>query len=229
MQPKHRIERTRNRHSRAVLEQDTIVIRLARNLSVLQEQEHIENLLRRMHRAVLRERKKESIRPFQALLDGEHDLSFAVTQGRAYRFLLTAGTKTRTKRIAEGWAITVAPSTNRRALHRKLWTLLCKEELPHIRSRLREVNDAFIGVGVRSVRLSYMTTQWGSCTSRGDISINAALLFLPPPLLQYVIIHELTHRKVRNHSAAFWNEVEHVLPQYHVARSALINIRLLPL
>lgn len=55
-------------------------------------------------------------------------------------------------------------------------------------------------------------TRWGSCSSKGNISLNAKLLFLPPDVAEYVIIHELCHTKHLNHSPAFWALVEKFCP-----------------
>ncbi len=225
----HRIERTRNKHSRAVVKGDTIVIRLARNLSANEEREHAEHLLRRMQHVILREKKRALVRPFQSLIDGENQLTLSLPTGRTYRFFLVPKPRTRTVKSADGWAISVAPGMERRSLHHLLWSLLSREELPHMRERVRKLNEISPRVKLRNVRLGYMTSQWGSCSSGGDVTLNAALLFLPLPLLDYVIIHELTHRIVRNHSAAFWREVERVIPGYQTARKALMNYRLPPL
>ena len=50
-------------------------------------------------------------------------------------------------------------------------------------------------------------TRWGSCSSRGNISLNDQLLFVPPDCVEYLIIHELCHTRHMNHSAAFWRLV----------------------
>ena len=56
--------------------------------------------------------------------------------------------------------------------------------------------------------------------------LNTALLFLPPSVLRYVIVHELAHRIVPNHSRAFWREVERAMPTYERAYDALHDYRL---
>ncbi|MSR87438.1 hypothetical protein EXS70_04710, partial [Candidatus Peribacteria bacterium] len=66
-----RIERTKNRHSRAVLQNDTIVVRLARRLSEREEQRHIENLVRRMATMVEKDRSRTRIDPFFPVFDGQ--------------------------------------------------------------------------------------------------------------------------------------------------------------
>lgn len=78
-------------------------------------------------------------------------------------------------------------------------------------------------IGVRSNRL-YIKDQksrWGSCSSKGNINLNWRLLFAPEQIVAYVIVHELCHLKQMNHSAAFWYEVEKILPDYRERRQWL--------
>lgn len=60
-------------------------------------------------------------------------------------------------------------------------------------------------------------SRWGSCSSEGNLNFNCLLMLTPSYVVDYVIVHELCHRKHMNHSAAFWAEVKRVLPQYEVA------------
>ena len=57
-------------------------------------------------------------------------------------------------------------------------------------------------------------TRWGSCSSRGNLNFNCLLMLTPPEVIDYVVVHELCHRKEMNHSKAFWREVEKVMPDY---------------
>ncbi|MDD3312698.1 SprT family zinc-dependent metalloprotease [Pseudodesulfovibrio sp.] len=63
-----------------------------------------------------------------------------------------------------------------------------------------------------ALRLRRQRTRWGSCSARGAISLNAKLLFLPPELVDQLLLHELCHTRHLNHSPAYWALVEHHQP-----------------
>ena len=77
---------------------------------------------------------------------------------------------------------------------------------------LREA--AVVGVAPTGVRVRLQRTRWGSCSSAGSISLNAGLLFLAPELVRYLLIHELSHMLVLNHSRRFWRAVERHEPDW---------------
>lgn len=74
----------------------------------------------------------------------------------------------------------------------------------------QQTNLAYKGVTVRGQK-----SLWGSCTINNHINLNYKLLFLPPELVNHLIIHELCHTKHHNHSKSFWKLVEKYDPTYH--------------
>ena len=66
----------------------------------------------------------------------------------------------------------------------------------------------------RSVRIKNQTSRWGSCGINDDINLNWLLILAPTEVFEYVVVHELCHIQVRNHSADFWRLVAAQLPNY---------------
>lgn len=69
-----------------------------------------------------------------------------------------------------------------------------------------------------SVTVRDQKTRWGSCSSRGTLSFNYRLIFAPPQVLDYVVVHELCHLTHMNHSKDFWDKVASVMPEYKTYR-----------
>ncbi len=92
--------------------------------------------------------------------------------------------------------------------------IIAQDFLPAVKKRVEEVNAAHIRGTVKQVRLSYMHSKWGSCSSNGNISLSTRLLFAPEEVVDYVILHELAHLVEMNHSSRFWGIVERAMPGY---------------
>lgn len=97
---------------------------------------------------------------------------------------------------------------------------LAEEALKVIPERV-EYFAKVIGVTYGKITIRNQKTRWGSCSSKGNLNFNCLLMLAPPEVLDYVVVHELCHRKQMNHSKAFWLEVEKVLPNYKEVRKWL--------
>lgn len=97
----------------------------------------------------------------------------------------------------------------RKALRRWLNRHAGETLIPWLHAVSEELNLPYNHAVIRAQK-----TRWGSCSSSGTISLNRALLFMPPKTVRYLMIHELCHTKHMNHSLRYWALVEHYIPDY---------------
>jgi predicted metal-dependent hydrolase len=96
--------------------------------------------------------------------------------------------------------------------------------VPRLMQLAQDLNCSVARVAIRCQR-----TRWGSCSTRGTVSLNCSLVFLPPEVVRYLFIHELAHTKHMNHSANFWRLVERLEPDYRrLDRELLAGWRTVP-
>ena len=85
-----------------------------------------------------------------------------------------------------------------------------KEAKMYLPNRLKELADLH-GLTYNKVSVRNTKTRWGSCSYHNNISLNLHLMRLPDHLIDYVLLHELAHTKVKNHSIDFWSYLEKLM------------------
>ena len=88
-------------------------------------------------------------------------------------------------------------------------------------SALAEEEAERIGVEFRRIRIGGQRTLWGSCSPRGTLSFNWRLVLAPLDVLEYVVVHELCHLRIPNHSRRYWDLVERHRPHWRRQRDWL--------
>jgi len=118
--------------------------------------------------------------------------------------------------IPGGMSCEIRKQTIKKALeewYRKRFSEIVKERVDRYSLRLK--------VFPRKIAIKDQKTRWGSCSKKENINLNWRLVMAPVDIIDYVVVHELCHLKVMNHSKDFWNLVESILPNYHESRKWL--------
>ncbi|MGH8253247.1 MAG: M48 family metallopeptidase [Steroidobacteraceae bacterium] len=99
------------------------------------------------------------------------------------------------------------------ALRAALLGWLCERARQALAPQLAAL-AAHLGVSYQRLQIRRQRTRWGSCSTRGTISLNCCLLFHRPEVVRYLLAHELAHLTHMNHSARFWRLVEQYEPRW---------------
>ena len=165
----------------------------------------------------MRESARQPLAPAQAWVDGA-DLPYL---GRTLRLCVVAcGQLPEVPDGTEPLALNLPPEASAMQVREaaEAWfkhqaRVLFEERLRHFGSRL--------GVQHRRLSLSSARTRWGSARSDGHIRLNWRLIHLPLAQIDYVVVHELAHLRVMDHSPRFWDTVGEVMPDYRERRRQL--------
>ena len=132
------------------------------------------------------------------------------------------------RRFAErhlGWIEQQKQKADRSSEQRANTPALTETELKALASEAKKyfhMRAAFyaeiIGVSYGRITIRHQKSKWGSCSSKGNLNFNCLLMLAPENVRDYVIVHELCHRKWMNHSPAFWAEVRRAMPNYDTAK-----------
>ncbi len=107
-----------------------------------------------------------------------------------------------------------SPENRLKATRHLLSRLVAQDYRPWVEQRVADLNRQHFNQPYRKIFLKYNLSNWGSCSSRGNINLSTCLLFAPPDVIDYVIIHELAHLVEMNHSPRFWALVAKAMPDY---------------
>lgn len=163
------------------------------------------------HRSWIDERLREC-RPTMSMDALPHSLELRA-MGRHFRIEFTGGSGTPRVRASADCIYIIGDRSASRAWSRALCRWLMRFAQAELKSRLDALADEF-GLSYQRLQLRRQRTRWGSCSSRGSISINVCALFLTPAVLRYLLVHELCHTRHMNHSKRFWALVEKLDPNF---------------
>ncbi len=99
-------------------------------------------------------------------------------------------------------------------IKKQLKKLIEKHHLEEITQRVHKINNICFNKTIKNVKIRYLTSKWGHCTSNNELCLSTRLLLAPKAVLNYVIVHELAHLLEMNHSKKFWDIVKIVDKTY---------------
>ena len=135
------------------------------------------------------------------------------------RYELSAGCP---RLCARGDALLVGGDVTRAALVRRLLQRFTMRMAHEILAPWLADLSASTGLAYRRLQVRRQRTRWGSCSRNGTISLNACLLFQPPEVVDYLLLHELAHTRHMNHSRRFWALVTRHEPRWRELDAALM-------
>lgn len=92
-----------------------------------------------------------------------------------------------------------------------------RRALELITDRLKFFNQ-YYEFKFKEIKIRNQKARWGSCSRRGNLSFNYKIIFLPPRLADYLVVHELCHLREFNHSSRFWRLVKKTIPDHREIR-----------
>lgn len=111
--------------------------------------------------------------------------------------------------------------------------LLSPEQTEQLRAQAKVIlpqrvcyYSSIMNVEPAGVKITSAGRRWGSCSSRNSLCFPYRIMLLPPELIDYIVVHELAHVRVKNHSHDFYDEVAKYMPDYKARISALKKIEL---
>lgn len=138
-----------------------------------------------------------------------YQLALEFTERQTHSARLLPGNVIRLQLVETGDEI-----SQNQAIKTLLSRLVAKDFYPEVSRRVHELNHLFFRAPIQGIRLKYLSSKWGSCSSQGNINLSTRLLFAPPEVVDYVIVHELAHLTEMNHSDRFWKLVREAMPGY---------------
>lgn len=100
-----------------------------------------------------------------------------------------------------------------------------KKEAKEILTQKTIFYSQIMGVQATGVKITSATTRWGSCSPKNSLCYSYRVMLLPPECQDYIVVHELSHIRVKNHSSKFYQELGRYLPNYKELQKQVKNFR----
>ncbi|MBV8743096.1 MAG: M48 family metallopeptidase [Sinobacteraceae bacterium] len=174
----------------------------------------VERFLERHRHWIERKREEARERAVPVMPFPPATIDFAACEER-WRIYLAAGATRRVtvQGIGAGLLALSGDASDARSVRKALRTWLTQRAEAVLAPQLQRIATE-LGFSFGRVLVRRQRTRWGSCSTRGTISLNCCLLFQRPAVVRYLMVHELAHTVQMNHSRRFWQIVARYCPDY---------------
>lgn len=203
----------KKRSSSVSLKENKLVFRLSKYLSKSQAQVHFSDLLRNISKKV--NSSKIQAKTFEQVLD-EGFFNFNNQRYLIYR------SRSRSVKLVED-VFYIPTSMKLDNAKKYVIKILIDRYSDRLKSYVNSLNKQTYNYPISDFCLKLVDSKWGHCTADNSIMLNLKLLNARSEILDYVIFHEISHIKHKNHSDSFWREVSRFCPNYKILRKELKN------
>jgi predicted metal-dependent hydrolase len=211
------IYRERRNGVRFSIGKQAAILRLPEGLSRQQEEEYIGKFKTWLSKRILRNEGTVAHFDTREYRDGDvlevgrraYTLKIAFEERKTHSGRLLPGNiiELRLSKLDQGGNL-------QKNIRQLLGRVVAQDFLPEVSKRVHELNARHFQRPINNIALKNTHSRLGSCSTNGNINLSTRLLFAPPEVLDYIIVHELAHLVEMNHSPRFWALVEKAMPNY---------------
>jgi predicted metal-dependent hydrolase len=202
------------KNSSAKVYGDSIVLRVSNKLPLKKQQEHVYTLLS----SIKSKLGKRPVISSKYKLDLRKGFEIA---GKTYKAEIVYQDRSSLKLVIENNTLLkmfLPPKESCSDLHEPVKKLVMKALSNHnidfMTKLVNYINKKHFNYEIRNIKFRAMKSKWGVCYDTTEITFNTYLLFCPLEVMEYLIIHELSHIGMMNHSKTFWAKVTKAMPNY---------------
>ena len=195
------------------IDKNVLKFRISNNLSKKEIEIHFNKLLNR----IIKKIEKHSDKVKKSIIENDDEIFKRILEEGKFKFANEIYkieiSKIQGIKLVENTFL-YNPKINFNKIRKGIIKLLIKRYTPRIFNYIKVLNDETYMFPITGFHLNDVKSKWGHCSFDNKIMLNLKLLNAPKEVLDYVINHELSHIKHKNHSKDFWNEVEKFSPNY---------------
>ena len=209
--PYHIIKSKRIRTSEIIVESDKVTIRTPLDKS----QSDIEGIISEKASWILKKQKEYKELVPQIIKPTYKEGSTLPYLGRNYPLRILKNQSEYNIKLCDGeFVIEIKSSKASPAKIKKIYEEWLVDEAKSMFKHKVEEYSKKLGVKVEDITIKHLKNRWGSMTKQGSINLNINLLKAPEDVIDYIILHELCHLKIKEHSHHYWDHVRRYMPNY---------------